>query len=546
MKKKFTLLLMVTGFLFKMNSQVQFYEGFTAPFNPAASGWDVQNQSSSIGTNINGWDQGNSAVIFSAISGTADDFFSSDINATSSAGTTNTISCWLITPTLNLVNGAFLEFATRQYRLPVTKADRIQVYYSIGTGTNVGTGPGTATNTAGTFTNIIYDLNPTMNAMGYFNFWWVVTTSLTGIPSPTVGRLAFRYYVPDGGAAGPNGNAIGIDEVRYSLPCQKPRHFGDQNDFNAPACAGLPLKLGFTNVTPAVPITSYTWFTGATTNTINYTMQTPGMMDVWSLSESTPGCVSLDISTIFAYPPPIVTYTLNPASGVLCAGQSVTVEASGANTYTYTLGANSSATFNPISLVTPTVASATSVQFTVSGKSNFGCINRQVITLTVNPKPVLTVAQTKSVSCVNSNVTFTASGASSYTWNVGTTSSTMNPVTYTTGNTATVRQYSVTGVSAQGCTNTAVRTVTVSFCTGIDEAGDDAASILYPNPFNEQLNIKDFTGELKMYNQVGQLVMDIKVEAAQSINTTDLPPGIYTIKTNSDTGTGKTTRLIKQ
>lgn len=534
---------MISGFLFKMNAQMQFYEGFTAPFNPAANGWDVQNQSSSIGTNINGWTQGNAATTFSAITGGANDFFSADMNATSSAGTTNTISCWLITPTLNLVNGAFLQFATKGYKLPVAKADRIQVYYSTGTGTNVGTGPGTATNTAGTFTNIVYDLNPNMNANGYFGAWWVVTTSLTGIPTPTVGRLAFRYYIPNGGASGPNGNSIGIDEVRYSLPCNKPFHFGDQNT-PTPPCAGSQIPLGITNVTPPVPITSYTWFTGVNTATTSYSLATPGFADIWSLVESTPGCVSLDISTFIALPTPTITYTITPGN-VVCGGSSVTVSASGGTSYTYALSANNSATFNPIILTAPTNSNVIATQFTLTGRGANNCRQSQVITLTVNPTPTVSASVSNSLACINRTVTVSATGANSYTW-AGAATSTLSQFSYSTGATAGVRQFTVTGTSAQGCVSApAVRTVTVSLCTGIDENGNIAEALVYPNPFSNQLHFKNFKGTVRIYNQLGQLLTKQEISESESINTTQLTPGLYIIKTLAaglETGTYK---LIK-
>lgn len=545
MKKTFTTLLLTMSLCVSMKAQVQVYEPFNSPFNPAASGWDIQNQSSSIGSNATGWYQGNSGATFSTVVGNPDDYFAADMNATSNAGATNTISCWLITPTLTLVNGGFLQFTTRNFNLPMAKADRIQVYYSVGTGTNVGTGPGTATNTAGTFTTLIYEMNANMQPNGYFANWWVITTSLTGIPTPTVGRLAFRYYVPNGGASAPNGNYIGIDEVRYSTPCARPTHFGDQNVPNAPFCAGLPLQLGTTNVTPAIPITSYTWFTGATTPTISYTLPNPGIKYIWSLSESTPGCVHLDISIISAVANPTVTYTITPGNS-LCAGKSVTVAASGANNYTYTLGANTAYTFNPITLNTPTtITGPTAVQFTLTGRAAGNCTHRQVLTLTVNPTPTLTVAQSKSVSCTNSSVTFTASGASTYTWNSGITS-TANPITYSTGTTAGVRNYTVMATSAAGCTSTAVmRTVTVSLCTGINESESDVSAVFYPNPFNEQLNVTNFSGQLSIYNQIGQLLMELTVNQQQTINTSDLPPGLYLIKTLSTTGEEKDYKIVK-
>lgn len=543
MKKTLTLLLFLTALLAQLPAQTVLYENFTAPFNPAAAGWDVQNQSSSLGSNTSGWYQGVPAR-FNAISGTGVDYFAADMDATSPAGTTNTISCWLITPTLNLVNGAWIQFATKGSKLPTIKPDRIQVYYSLGTGNNVGSGPGTATNTAGTFTNIVLDNNPNTAANGYPSAWWVFTASLTGIATPTVGRLAFRYYVPNGGAAGPNGNYIGLDEFRYSLPCNKPMHFGDQNT-PVPPCAGSPIPLGFTNVTPAVPITSYTWFTGATTPTTSYMLPNPGTTEIWSLSESTPGCVSLDISFFIAVPNPTITYTLSPGS-TICAASHLTVNASGGVSYTYALGANASSTLNPLALIAPTVASQVTTQFTLTGRSGVGCKQSQVVTLTVNPSPVVNASLSANPVCLNKTVTLSATGANSYTWS-GAATSTLSQFSYSVGNTPGVRQFTLTGRSANGClSQAAVRTLTVSACTGLDEEALTATSVIYPNPFSNELRINAFNGSLQLFDLSGRLLISKKVMGTETLNTSDLNSGVYLLKTLDENGLLNSYRVVKE
>ena len=69
------------------------------------------------------------------------------------------------------------------------------------------------------------------------------------------------------------------------------------------------------------------------------------------------------------------------------------------------------------------------------------------------PLPPVTI--TNPVACAGSLVNLTAAGASTYTWNTG---STANPLSVTASSTT----YTVTGTSAAGCTNTAVTTLTVN------------------------------------------------------------------------------------
>jgi len=131
---------------------------------------------------------------------------------------TNTISNWLITPHVNLVNGAQFKFWTR-----TTTAnpfpDRLQVRLSTaGASTNVGTG----NMGIGDFTTLLIDINPTYNTGGgpppanYPEVWTEVTLTVSGVSAGATGRFAFRYFVEDGGPSGDNSNYIGIDTVSYS------------------------------------------------------------------------------------------------------------------------------------------------------------------------------------------------------------------------------------------------------------------------------------------------------------------------------------------
>jgi hypothetical protein len=159
----------------------------------------------------NGWFQGNSPV-FPAQSGAPNSYIAADFNNTTGA---NTISNWLLTPPLSLQNGAFMTFYTRTVDAPKFP-DRLQVRMSTnGFSTNVGT---TATD-VGDFTVLMLDINPTYTTTGYPNDWTQFTVIVNGLASPTTGRLAFRYFVENGGPKGGNSHYIGIDTFRYDPNC---------------------------------------------------------------------------------------------------------------------------------------------------------------------------------------------------------------------------------------------------------------------------------------------------------------------------------------
>lgn len=147
------------------------------------------------------------------------------------------------------------------------------------------------------------------------------------------------------------------------------------------------------------------------------------------------------------------TIALTANSTTLCAGEELMLNASGADTYTWTNGTNMGATTSSVSEY-PNYPSV----FGVTGSSSLtGCSSTQTISVLVNPSPqVLLYANTTSV-CAGQPVNLTAFGAGSYNWNpVPSTSQmiTVNPNVTTT--------YSVIGTDPSGCTGMAVQTITVN------------------------------------------------------------------------------------
>ena len=87
------------------------------------------------------------------------------------------------------------------------------------------------------------------------------------------------------------------------------------------------------------------------------------------------------------------TLTILPTTTTLCAGQSLTLTAIGANTYSWNTGALSSNV-----VVTPTL----STNYTVTGTSTLsGCKSIAVKSAVVNPLPVLTLTNSNAPICVN-------------------------------------------------------------------------------------------------------------------------------------------------
>lgn len=124
-----------------------------------------------------------------------------------------TISNWFISPVITqLHNGDKFSFYTTT--APGSDfPDRMEVRLSTsGSSTNVGGD----TTSVGDFTKVLTTINPTLAVGGYPENWTLVTLTVSGLSSVVDGRLAFRYFVTDGGPTGNNSSAIGVDDFRYT------------------------------------------------------------------------------------------------------------------------------------------------------------------------------------------------------------------------------------------------------------------------------------------------------------------------------------------
>ncbi|MFM7769988.1 MAG: hypothetical protein ACKO8Q_05460, partial [Bacteroidota bacterium] len=134
-----------------------------------------------------------------------------------------------------------------------------------------------------------------------------------------------------------------------------------------------------------------------------------------------------------------------------CQGESVTVNASGANTYTWSPAAGLNVTSGPS--VTASVNSPTT--YTVTGTDQNGCVGTDQVLISVYTNPAISVSG-DNIICSGETSTITAVGALNYVWQPASNSGssiTVNPGTTTT--------YSVVGTDANGCEGTASYTINV-------------------------------------------------------------------------------------
>jgi gliding motility-associated-like protein len=193
---------------------------------------------------------------------------------------------------------------------------------------------------------------------------------------------------------------------------------------------------------------TYTWSPAATLSASTGTIvtATPTIGTNYTIIGTGPNSCT-NSATYFVTVNPKPTVSSTTTNSILCNGGSTILSGSGtANTYTWTGGVTDGVAFTPTNTVTYTVTGT----FTATG-----CTNTSVRTITVNSIPTVSSTVSNSVICSGFSTTLNGGGASTYTWTGGVTNGTaFSPTTTTT--------YTVSGTSVLGCTNTAVRTITVN------------------------------------------------------------------------------------
>lgn len=217
------------------------------------------------------------------------------------------------------------------------------------------------------------------------------------------------------------------------------------------------------------------------------------------------------------------TLALTASQTSVCPGSYVTLNVSGATTYTWSTGSTSASI-----AVSPTMTTS----YSVTGTNTLSCNTSTLITIGTYSLPVVSIITSANTICAGANAVLTAGGGVSYLWSTSATTSsiTVSPTVTTT--------YSVTGTSAQGCSKQAVFTQTVSACTGIEALASSGEAIrLYPNPSTGVITMEfGFEGEkvITITNSIGQTIRQLKTaDVIQTLDLSSEAKGIYLVKVES-------------
>lgn len=189
----------------------------------------------------------------------------------------------------------------------------------------------------------------------------------------------------------------------------------------------------------ALGANTFTWNTNQTVNSIFVNPSITTSYTVTGTSSAT-GCKGSSVTTVSVNPSP--TLSIAPSNTVACNGQTISLTASGASSYSWNTG--------PITttiVVTPSV----NTNYTVVGTSG-SCTNQAIQSISINPSPTISV--NSGSMCSGSLFSIIPSGASTYTIQGG--SAVVSP--------SVSSSFTVIGTSVLGCISNSFATsnITVS------------------------------------------------------------------------------------
>ncbi|OIR05733.1 hypothetical protein GALL_121680 [mine drainage metagenome] len=167
------------------------------------------------------------------------------------------------------------------------------------------------------------------------------------------------------------------------------------------------------------------------------------------------GCIQNDSITISIIPVP--TFSLQPSSENLCYGDSVTLTASGGDSYQWLGSTDIQNIYSPVVIVKPTVSTTYPVCI-FSKTCNVKDTLKTIVT--VNPIPNISITKSNDLDCFNGSAFLNANGGTQYNWSPSDGLSSpiiSNPEVKIIQTT----KYTVTVTSSNGCSSTDTVTVKV-------------------------------------------------------------------------------------
>jgi hypothetical protein len=250
--------------------------------------------------------------------------------------------------------------------------------------------------------------------------------------------------------------------------------------------------------------TTYTWQPG-NINGANVVVS-PFVNTTYTVTGTTGLCGGINTVAVSTNPNPTITTT--SSNFTLCAGQSSTLTASGALSYTWTPGGVGSSI-----VVSPLVPTA----YNVVGANSFGCLAFTTQPVIAFAGPNMNIAASSTAICAGAAVTLNSSGATTYAWSNGATTA------ITTATPANTTVYTVVGSDPNSpCSTT--RTIEINVFTATISVSNPTAICL-----GESTTLTASGASSYNWSNGG---------IGSSVNVTPVSTTVYTVNGVSTVGSG--------
>lgn len=293
---------------------------------------------------------------------------------------------------------------------------------------------------ASTSNTICNGANTSLTVSGASTYTWSPSSSLSAstgtavTASPTVGT----NYTIIGTAA--NGCTTSVT----NSVTVNPKPTVSSSASSPTLCSG-----GSVTLTGTGTATTYTW-TGGITDGVAFNPPTGTSTYTVTGTNATTSCTNQAVRTITVNATPTIT----PAgTNTICNGSGTNLTTSGATSYTWSPASSLSSATGSVVTASPTVGT----NYTIVATAANSCTSSSTYSVSVISKPAVSSTASSNTLCNGGTTTLNGTNATSYTWSGGVT----NGVAFTPP--AGITNYTVIGTdAATGCTNTAVRTITVN------------------------------------------------------------------------------------
>ncbi len=230
-------------------------------------------------------------------------------------------------------------------------------------------------------------------------------------------------------------------------------------------------------------------------------------------------------------PPTIITPTSNL---FICTNTSTTLSAIGTGTINWFAASNATSAIATGTIMSTPVLSAGVYTYYAAASTCTTNIFNAIVTVTVNPLPVINILNPTPIICSGQNIALSATGANTYTWN-NQLSSSMIIVNPTVNS-----NYTVTGSDVNNCMASAVTGVTVDACIAIKDLFEENDFSIYPLPAKDELTVewnhKHGILTVLVMNDLGQILKEMMFDSSDDkkiIDTRDLQNGLYILSLNA-------------